>query len=144
MNLNPFALAVDAVSLKFKLMALAACAALLTGAFAWFVHHEREVGRDEIRAEREIERAELRAAVQAQRDRNMELQRAAEIKYTVVAEVRDRFITKTITEVRNATTSLAVCTVSPAAVRMLNDASHCTGEDRAAACGAGEPLRSTR
>jgi hypothetical protein len=68
----------------------------------------REEGRAEIRAAD-------KAAAEAQTKRNLELQRAAEMRYTVKAETRERFITKTITEVRHATAALAACPVAPAA-----------------------------
>jgi hypothetical protein len=93
----------------------------------------REEGRVEIRAQ-------VRQAAEAQTERNRELQQAAEKRYTVEAEPRERFITQTITEVRDATENLAACRLDAAAVRLLNDAGACARGDPTAACGAGEPL----
>jgi hypothetical protein len=58
MNLNPFAMAADVVTWKFKAIALLVILTALTGATTWFMHHEREIGRDEIRAERTLEHAQ--------------------------------------------------------------------------------------
>lgn len=116
------------------------CAALIAGV-AWFSHHERQIGRDEVTAKWNAEKLALQAQVQQQQDRNLELQRQAEKRYTVQAEVRDRYITRTVTEVRDATVSLAACPVGADAMRLLNDASHCASEDRPAACGAGDPVQ---
>lgn len=128
------------------LRALAAVA-LIAGAAAglsWFVHHERDVGRAEVQAKWDTERAQLRQQVADQQARNRDLQRAAELRYTVVAQVRDRFITKTVVEVRNATDNLAACRLSADAVRLLDNASHCAGEDRAASCGADAGVQPAR
>jgi hypothetical protein len=124
-----------------------ACALLLAAlvvAVGWFVHHEREIGRAEVQAKWDAERAALQAKVREQQDRNLELQRAAEKRYTVVAEVRDRFITKIVTEVRDATVNLAACRLSPDAVRLLDRAGRCASQDRPASCGAGLGVQSTR
>lgn len=129
----------------FRLYAELACialvASLVIGGVAWFSHHERNIGRAQVQTKWDAERVKLQGEVQAQQERNIELERKAELKYTVVAEVRDRFITKTVTEVRNATSSLAVCPVGPDALRMLNAASKCASEDRPASCGAGDEVR---
>lgn len=76
-----------------------------------------------------------------QAQRNRDLQRAAELRYTVQAETRDRFITTTITEVRHATAHLDACPVGAAGVLRLNAAAQCAREDRPASCGADEPVR---
>lgn len=83
------------------------------------------------------------AAAEALRQRNFELQRAAEKRYTVAAETRDRFITNTITEVRYATVHLAACPVGADAVRLLNAAAACARGD-SAACGPGQPVPDAR
>lgn len=119
-------------------IALAALCAALIGGVAWGVHSYNESLREEGRGE---VRTAMNEQMQAQRDRNIELQRAAEKKYTVAAEVRDRFITRTVTEVRNATVSLASCPVGADAVRLLNNAARCAGEDRPASCGAGDEVQ---
>lgn len=120
-----------------------AAAVLVAGAaagFSWFVHHERDIGRTEVQAKWDAERVALQAEVQEQRARNLDLQRAAEKRYTVVTEVRERFITKIAPEVRNATDNLAACRLSPAAVRLLDAASRCAGKDRPATCATGDPV----
>lgn len=118
---------------------VAAVALIAGGAagFAWFVHHERDIGRAEIQAKWNAERVALQAEVQSQRERNLDLQRAAEKHYTVVTEVRDRFITKIVTEVKDATANLAACPLGADAIRLLDDASRCARADSAAACGSG-------
>lgn len=104
----------------------AAVAALVVGYGAW-VGHQRDIGRDEVRAE-------MAAAAAAQAERNRELQRAAELRYTVTTAARDRFITKTIREVHHAAAPLAACPVpEPVRVR-LNAAAACV-RDPEAACG---------
>jgi lysozyme len=105
------------------------------------VRHYNESLREEGRAEI---REKDRAAMQAQADRNRDLQRAAEIRYTVTAATRDRFITKTITEVRYATAALAACPVGPDAVRLFNRAAGCARDDSPASCGADQPVSSAR
>ncbi|WBY02140.1 hypothetical protein PE066_00965 [Ramlibacter tataouinensis] len=68
---------------------------------------------DGIRAdERQRVHAEYHAATIAQQERNRELQPAAERRYTVAAEARERVITETITEVRYVTKNLAACPLS--------------------------------
>ena len=81
------------------------------------------------------------AAMRAQAERNRDLQRSAELRYTVQQGVRDRYIVKTIKEVRDATVPLAACPVPAPAVRLLNDAADCARGDSPSACGAGEPVR---
>lgn len=97
----------------------------------------REDGRAEVREQ-------ARAVAEEQATRNRELQRAAELRYTVAAETRDRYITKTVTEVRYATENLAACVLRPDAVRLLNDAASCARGDSPAACGADQPVRDAR
>jgi Tfp pilus assembly protein PilE len=117
-----------------KLAIAAAVLAVMTAAYFGWRGQQREIGRQEVRAE-------LAAAMKAQTERNRELQRAAEKQYTVQAGVRDRYIVKTITEVRHATESLAACPVPAAAVGLLNDAADCARGDSPSACGTGEPVR---
>ncbi len=85
--------------------------------------------------------AEARQAADDQVVRIRELQRAAELRYTVSAEARDRFIVTTVKEIHRETAHLDACLVGPAAVRVLNDAAACARSDRAAACGLEQPLR---
>lgn len=108
------------------LLMLAAVAALVAGYYFW---------ADRIGDVREATvRAELKALADAQTERNRDLQRAAEKRYTVQAEVRERVITETITEVRYATQSLAACVVPERAVSLLNLAAACARDDSPPAC----------
>lgn len=85
--------------------------------------------------------AETQAVATEQAQRNAELMRAAELRYTVMQPVRDRFITNTITEIRDATQNLAACVLEPRALSMLRDAAQCARSDQPAACGAGDGVR---
>lgn len=84
---------------------------------------------------------EAKEVADAQAETNRIRQRAAEQNYTIKTEIRDRFITTTITEVRNVTKHLDSCPIGPAGVLRLNAAALCASEDRPASCGAGEPVR---
>lgn len=84
--------------------------------------------------------AEARDHADAQAERFRQLQRAAELRYTVAAEVRERVIVETIVEVRHASQSLATCPVPERARGLLNRAARCAA-DPAAACGPDQPLR---
>ena len=88
----------------------------------------------------DLVRAAVEAEADAQRQRNLDLQRAAEKRYVVQAEVRERVITQTITEVHYAAAPLASCPVPADVVRLLNRASRCAGEGGPAACEPGGPL----
>lgn len=100
----------------------------------------RSDGAKAVTTEWKLAQAETDRLARAQQDRNRDLQRAAELRYTVQAETRDRFITQTIVEIRHEAAPLAACPV-PDAVRVrLNAAARCAGGDHAAPCGAGEPL----
>jgi hypothetical protein len=118
------------------LAVLALSGALTLSYFGWR-GQQREIGRQEARAE-------LRAATDAQTARNRELQRAAELRYTVQAETRDRFIVTTVKEIHNATDSLAACPVGAAGVRLLNAGGACARGDSKAACGSGQQLPGAR
>ncbi len=120
------------------LLAAGLIAALAIGIpILWHRHNEHQ---QEIGYKRRAE--EDRKASEAQTARNRELQRAAELRYTVQTEARDRFITKTVTEVRYAAQPLAACPVpEPLRVR-LNQAGACA--DSAAACGLGDEVRQAR
>lgn len=85
--------------------------------------------------------AEDRAAMEDQAARNRDLQRASELRYTVVAAARDRFIVQTITEIRHETDNLAACVLTPAAAERLRNAAQCARGDSAAACGPDQPVR---
>ena len=115
---------------------LAIVGAIVAGWWRITVHYEQR-GYDRAQAE-------YAQQAEAQRERNRELQRAAETRYTVQAGIREEFIVATVKEIRHVTQNLAACPVDPAAVRMLNDAATCAREDRPASCGAGEPVLGTR
>jgi hypothetical protein len=115
------------------LLGLALCAGLIAGWWRLTAHFE---AKGYARAQAEGRQL---ADVQAQRMR--ELQRAAELRYTVAAETRDRFIVTTVKEVRHATEHLDSCRLGIDAVRLFNDAAACARADSSAACGAGEPVR---
>lgn len=84
---------------------------------------------------------EAAQAAEVQRESNRLRARAAEGAYTAAAQVRERFIVTTVKEVQHATDNLAGCTLSPRAVRLLNDAAQCARQGGPAACGAGDGLR---
>lgn len=92
----------------------------------------------------DVVRAEYTAAAEAQTERMRDLQRAAETRYTVAAEVRDRYITQTITEVRHAAAPVASCALPADLVRLLNAAASCSRDDPGATCGADQPLPGAR
>lgn len=121
-------------SLLIRLGLAAAAVAGAVAAYAWWAGELREEGRAEVRAE-------MAAAVAAQEARNRELQRAAEKRYVVAAEIRERVIVETIVEVRHAAQDLAACPVPDRARRLLNDAAACARDGSAAACGADQPVR---
>jgi hypothetical protein len=124
----------------YKLAAIALLVLGIVGGIGYAVVHygdKREAqGEAKVKAAWDKERAALAAEVQSQRDRNLELQRAAEKQYVVQGEIRDHYITNTVIEVRHETANLAACPVSNAAVRMFNRAASCASSDSAAACGA--------
>ena len=126
-------------------LALLAAAVLLVLGIGWKVRHAGiEAGRAEVQQQWDAERVRLQAEVHAQAERNRELQRAAEKRYTVVAAARERFITQTITEVRYAAAPMASCPV-PEPVRLrLNAAAACARGDRSAACDADQPVPDAR
>lgn len=109
-------------------------AALVAGAIAgWWrltAHYEAAGYR---RAQ-----AEAQALASAQAARIRDLQRAAELRYTVAAEARDRFIVTTVKEVRHVAAHLDSCPVGPAVVSLLNNAAACARG--AAACGPDQPV----
>jgi len=121
----------------YKWLLYGALAVAVIGGGTILVHRYNDGLREEGRAEvREADRA----AMQAQADRNRDLQRAAEKRYTVQAQVRDHYITETVTEVRHEAAALAACPVpEPARVR-LNAAAGCARGDSAAACGPDQPV----
>lgn len=77
---------------------------------------------------------EARELADKQRDRNRELQRIAELRYTVNMQARERVITEIQTEVRYVTQHLASCPLGADGVGLLNRAAECAREDRPASC----------
>lgn len=117
------------------LILLAVLAAL---SFSHFTVYRK--GKATVRAEWAAERVEMERQAQAQAQRQRDLQRAAELRYTVQAGVREEFIGYTITEIRHVAAPLASCAVPADAIRLLNRAAECARSDSAATCGAGEPV----
>ena len=114
-----------------RVLLMLALAALLS--FTHFTAYRK--GKATLRAEWAAERVEMERQAQAQAQRQRDLQRAAELRYTVQAGVREEFIGYTIKEIRHVAAPLAACTV-PDAVRVrLNAAARCAGGDHAAPCG---------
>ncbi len=85
--------------------------------------------------------AEYQAAAEAQREANRGSARKAEQGDAVRTVYRDRVITQTLKEIRYETASLSACPVPAGAVRLLNAAAQCAGEDRSPACEPGDPVR---
>ena len=117
------------------LVLLAVLAAL---SFSHFTVYRK--GKATVRAEWAAERVEMERQAQAQAQRQRDLQRAAELRYTVQAGVREEFIGYTITEIRHVAAPLASCSVPEPARVLLNRAASCAREDTAATCGTGEPV----
>jgi hypothetical protein len=118
---------------------LAMAGALLIAGLLAFSHFTAyRAGRAAVRAQWDAANVAQERAIQEQAARNRDLQRAAELRYTVTAQAREVFITRTTQEVRRASKSLAACPVPVDAVRLLNAAAACARGDPAAACGAGD------
>jgi hypothetical protein len=97
-------------------------------------------GRAAVQAKWDAAAVAQERASQAQTARNLELQRAAERKYVVQQDARDRFHTVTVREISHEAASLASCPV-PERLRMrFNAARDCALGDPAASCGADDPL----
>lgn len=92
----------------------------------------------------ERRRVEEMVAAELQRESNRAAAREAEATYTAAAQVRERIIVETITEVRHATAPVADCVLPADARQLLNDAASRAGEDRPAPGGAGLGLRPPR
>lgn len=115
------------------LVVLAVVAALL-GGYLWWENRVEKRGALEERA-----RGEHAAEMQrtANRSRSQDLERG-QSERTVY---RDRFIDRTIIEVRDAAPNLDACLLNPDTVRLLNDAAKCARDDRPSACGVDGALR---
>ena len=119
-----------------RVLLVLALAALLS--FSHFSMYRK--GKATVLAEWAAERVEMERQAQAQAQRQRDLQRAAELRYTVQAGVREEFIGYTITEIRHVAAPLASCSVPEPARVLLNRAASCAREDTAATCGTGEPV----
>lgn len=106
--------------------ALAIVGAIVAGWWRITVHYEQR-GYDRAQAE-------YAQQAEARRVRNADLQRAAELRYTVQTGVREEFIVTTVKELAHETADLAACRLSPGAVRVLNRAAECASSDTATAC----------
>lgn len=106
----------------------------LAGALAFSHLTAYRKGKHAVQAEWDEARVEQERATQEQAERNRELSRAAEKRYVVQQDARDRFIVTTVKEISDAAAPLADCRV-PDAVRLrLNEARACALGD-SSACG---------
>ena len=119
------------------LILLAVLAAL---SFSHFTVYRK--GKATVRAEWAAERVEMERQAQAQAQRQRDLQRAAELRYTVQAGVREEFIGYTIKEIRHVAAPLAACTVPADAIRLLRNAAACANSDTPSTCSTGQQVRS--
>lgn len=110
--------------------------AAITGYFWWANRVEQQALVEE--------RARVEHQAEVQRTANRSRARDAELRQIAQTVYRDRFLTKTTTDIRYVTQNLAACVLEPAAVRMLNDAAQCAAEDRSAACGVGDAVSTSR
>ena len=124
---------VVAVSLTSKLVALGLIV-LALAAGVWKLWHTAD------KAGYDRSQTEYQAAAERQREANRAAAGKVEKKESVRVVYRDRVITKTITEVRDATAPLASCPVPPAARVLLNDAAREARENRPATGSADAPM----
>lgn len=117
-----------------RLYAAGLAMALAVAGYLWWEHRTEQKAVEQ-------ERARVEHQAEMQRLANSTRARDAERLHNSQTVYRDRFITKTATEIRYVTQNLAGCVLSPAAVGMLNDAAKCASEDRPASCGAGDAVR---
>jgi len=73
-------------------------------------------------------------AAQEQATRNRDLQRAAELRYVVRGETRDRYFVTTVKEIHDAAAPLAACPVPEPLRLRINAAIDCAGSDSSASC----------
>jgi hypothetical protein len=120
------------MSLLYRAIGAAALVGVLTLAYFGWRDQQRDIGRQEVRAE-------LKSQAEAQTARNRELQRAAETRYTVTSQVREKWFVVTVKEIRDASESLAACPVPDDVRRLLNAAASCArGDPGASGCAADE------
>lgn len=111
------------MSLTSKLVALGLIA-LALAAGVWKLWHTAD------KAGYERSQREYQAAAEKQREANRFTAHAAEKKESARVVYRDRVITKTITEVRDASAPLASCPLPADTIRLLNDAAQRARENR--------------
>jgi len=121
---------------RFAIECLVILALAVGSMFA--LHH---YGQTRYKAGQAAQLAVDREIADQQRERNRDLQRSAEKKYTVQTEVRDRFFTETILEVRHEAAPLATCPVPESLRLRLNEAAACARQDRPASCSVGDEVR---
>lgn len=112
---------------------LVACVAVFAGYRVWENHVEKR-GALEERARGE-HAAEMQRTANRSRSQDIERGQGERTIY------RDRFIDRTIIEVRDATQNLAACPLNGDTVRLLNAAAECARNDRSAACDLDGALR---
>ncbi|MET3915165.1 hypothetical protein ABID97_001947 [Variovorax sp. OAS795] len=125
------------MSLTAKLVAVGLVVLALIAGF-WKLWHTAD------RAGYDRSQAEYQARAELQRESNRGRARVAEEKHAAQTVYRDRFITKTVKEIRDVPSSGTGCLVAPRVVRLLNGAAACAREDRPGACSVHEPVSSAR
>ncbi|MGB3068432.1 MAG: hypothetical protein WBC18_07790 [Ottowia sp.] len=83
---------------------------------------------------------EYQAAAELQREANRGAAHKADKKEAIRVVYRDRVITKTITEVRDASAPLASCPLPTDTIRLLNNAAKCAREGGSATCALDDAL----
>lgn len=125
------------MSLTSKLVALALIVlAIVAG--VWNLWHTAD------KAGYERSQREYQAAAEQQREGNRGTARKAESSEAVRVVYRDRIITQTITEVRDASAPLASCPLPLDTIRLLNNAAKCAREGGSASCAADDALPNPR
>lgn len=107
----------------------------LAGVLAFTHLSAYRTGKHAVQAKWDEANVATERASQEQASRNRELQRAAELKYTVQGETRDRFFVTTVKEIHEAAAPLAACVVPEPVIRLLNAARDCASGDSPASCG---------
>lgn len=114
-------------------LALATAVAVF-GGYLWWENHVEKRGALEERARGE-HAAEMQRTANRSRSQDIERSQSERTVY------RDRFIDRTIIEVRDAAPNLDACVLNPDTVRLLNAGAECARDDRGAACGPDGALR---
>lgn len=117
-----------------RLYAYAGIAVAAVAGYFWWAHQVETKAL-------EGERARVEHQAELQRTANRSRSYEAEQRHAGQTVIREKFITKTLTEIRYVTQNLAACVLEPAAIRMLHDAAKCASEDRPASCPVGDAVR---